>query len=1377
MDEGPPGAEGYEDDSVTVKPNKKPVEDSCTKAEQEFVEHLNSLKIKLEDGEARPMVERRGRDVSGKWIYLCFPCGAMCSGESVLQTHISGKKHKTKLALRSVWPNSIYDDHPYNQQGKEAKSGTASEKVLQKMAEEVDLHNKPPSALEVKYNKYRDQRCHIQDTVDQVKTPLLGLEYLIEHPPEQAHYEPSYICVLCSKQGHPRTIMNHMTCFWHRCNYLARHFPKASGLLAPYRSQNKYREGVYVIMNRLSQRIEGKYGRMRPVNIDKDEYDKHKELIHQWIFKSHHYSEQPGCTFEEVVDADLITSLHESNDKGRTEAAEKDKDPSPPTVAAPTKPNYRRRDRRNSDELSDISDDDNARRALHERDHRRDRHEPRRDTRFRPYDNRRRPEDDTAFRSRFALRNPPDAKEKPNQYEKRPPNYEHKTKMALSLKETAEKSAVKTLAYHEKNPEKHPLYPEEWKKFWNRRYKEIQAEGKDPSKHDFKPEWIVFWTTRMKELHEEELRANVQEIYRKLCLTPPPTTTRRASPERAKPPEARPRSRPRGYSRERRRSPEPRRRSPEPRRRSPEHRRRSPPDMRREMRRSPEYRRHSPLRHLRTRSRSPIPRARSPPRMHINLDSLRRSRSPLSRRDEASRNRSPAPQHHHGPSSQTVMISDDELKPDDNLSPWNSDNDIDSLGSLPDARSPMPPRSHTGSVQSSRASRSRQFPSYQGGGRGADPKDLGPAENVVATLRLLVALEDYLGSLGPKIVDLMTEALKMEKDSPNSSEELLERESAVVLIETAKEKLKGAMQAGLVPPQAQAALRNAVVRAASTLHEADNRAKKKQQQQASSKPASGPAVSVAGVGAVDRAQIAQQMAAALIAQGKTDVSSEELQQLVDAVVGMAEAKKREAEVKAKQEARAVADMTSRPPAPAPAPSPAIKQASASASALQMLQSAYDENDKRSEKEDVPDAMDGLSDSDLETLLKNFNELSAEEQHSLIAYLKKLEAREPQRVERLRQYVSAAATSTPAVQEAPPPPKKEEPKLVTIESDDDDYTVEDVFKSVTQKVKEDQIRQEMEIVKKSLEETAAEPEPVHLKPVVDLTDTSSAAGLFALVQASIASSSAQTPQDAVASVSANMPRSFGDAPEPIAGNNQAPQGSFNNQGPQGSFNNQGPQGSFNNQGPQGSFNNQGPQGSFNNQGSFGEQDSFGNQGPPGTFGNQGQRFPNQNNFAGPNQGNFGGPNQGNFGAPTQNNFGPNQGNFGGPNQGNFGGPNQSNFSGPPRNFGGPNQGNFGGNIEGSNQSNFGGPKQGNIGGNRNFSPWEKDNINAGLGSFTPPGQDFNQGPRGANINGRMPNNFGNQGNFQGNNFQGNNNFRGRGGGGGRGNFRGRGRGYF
>lgn len=41
--------------------------------------------------------------------------------------------------------------------------------------------------------------------------------------------------------------------------------------------------------------------------------------------------------------------------------------------------------------------------------------------------------------------------------------------------ELAMKDLDKTRNEHEKNPENHPLYPEEWKLFWNRRYKELQA--------------------------------------------------------------------------------------------------------------------------------------------------------------------------------------------------------------------------------------------------------------------------------------------------------------------------------------------------------------------------------------------------------------------------------------------------------------------------------------------------------------------------------------------------------------------------------------------------------------------------------------------------------------------------------------------------------------------------------------------------------------------------------------------------------------------------------------------------------------------------------------------------------------------------------------
>lgn len=40
-----------------------------------------------------------------------------------------------------------------------------------------------------------------------------------------------------------------------------------------------------------------------------------------------------------------------------------------------------------------------------------------------------------------------------------------------------EKELLEVLTQHEKSPEKHPQYPEEWKLFWNRRYKVINLEG------------------------------------------------------------------------------------------------------------------------------------------------------------------------------------------------------------------------------------------------------------------------------------------------------------------------------------------------------------------------------------------------------------------------------------------------------------------------------------------------------------------------------------------------------------------------------------------------------------------------------------------------------------------------------------------------------------------------------------------------------------------------------------------------------------------------------------------------------------------------------------------------------------------------------------
>ena len=161
----------------------------------------------------------------------------------------------------------------------------------------------------------------------------------------------------------------------------------------------------------------------------------------------------------------------------------------------------------------------------------------------------------------------------------------------------------------------------------------------------------------------------------------------------------------------------------------------------------------------------------------------------------------------------------------------------------------------------------------------------------------------------------------------------------------------------------------------------------------------------------------------------------------------------------------------------------------------------------------------LTEDDLKMLLQNFKDLSTEEQHGLIVYLKKLEATDMDRVEKLRKFVNlgppagapagapggapapaGAPASQSAAQAAPPKqaemkaaaaaaPRSEAgslspfslrlggtnptrdndakraqedalvAKLMDLDDSDDDYTFEDVYAAASQKVKEKMAEEE------------------------------------------------------------------------------------------------------------------------------------------------------------------------------------------------------------------------------------------------------------------------------------------------------------------------------
>lgn len=53
-------------------------------------------------------------------------------------------------------------------------------------------------------------------------------------------------------------------------------------------------------------------------------------------------------------------------------------------------------------------------------------------------------------------------------------------------------------------PEEHPRYGTEWTEFWERRYQEVEKEGKDPDTHNYVAEWKDYWSKRLNSLLQEE---------------------------------------------------------------------------------------------------------------------------------------------------------------------------------------------------------------------------------------------------------------------------------------------------------------------------------------------------------------------------------------------------------------------------------------------------------------------------------------------------------------------------------------------------------------------------------------------------------------------------------------------------------------------------------------------------------------------------------------------------------------------------------------------------------------------------------------------------------------------------------------------------------
>ncbi|XP_043657860.1 uncharacterized protein CG7065 [Drosophila teissieri] len=858
--------------------------------------------------------------------------------------------------------------------------------------------------------------------------PLIGTEYTIElHEPVQLR--PDYFCVLCQTCTDARTVFVHWTSQAHRTKYLQTHFQKAYNELQKLKRTPNSSGDLVIATGNLVKCIEKHFGRSRNLmTATGEDFRRFRAKICSQVRDSFHFDECAGPDFSD--DAQRVIRELKSDDSIKISLKMNDD--------GPGDGNDQHVDG-NIIALDAISSDDESFGG---------------------------PTAPVVQMSKGLLRKKnqlaEDASGRGKNRSPPPPGGVNKTQHLPTPKELSiQASLIAQERYkwekfrcmlelqlkqlrdetetYESNPEKHPDYPDEWKQFWNRRYKQLQEEKKcDPNQYDYKPEWISYWKDRRIELFNISVNKIKKDLKEKFKLGDEDEEKTKELMERYKIRVASPREVPAPTNAANRRKPNFRSNRPiggtggapeavidisDDEAESPPSRGRGSYN-RRSLSHSLSPKRgggggRRPLR--RSRSRSPRRNYRRPTsRSRSRSRSLRRrSRSPPFYRGRG-----------HGPPSRERAMSPGSRDYGDRRSLERDRERERSSEYYP--RNEGYARASRGyeHVETFRVLDSRVYPEYNmtkvrsispavssiKEKEPSEPVEEGPL-TVVSVLRMLSAVEEHLGSLGPKALNLLSKALAMEMVQPNAAEDLLLNDDNCVFLETTKEKLKGILIAEVLDdPQKVRVVKKLITNIAAVIFQANAKGstdvvEAKVKANANPAPIQLP---------FDRNVVAPKLANALVLKGYYDVTTGDMNNLLHLLTLLVKTDKQRRQVDKNnsltfEEIKAKLGLQNEP-------SPDNMGID-----LDELMKEVEHQLNKESVDVVPAApgaaakvqadaaggssgMESLTDSDLQTLLQNFKFLSNEEQVHLIGHLRKLEVQEPSRVERLRKYVNLAELS-------------------------------------------------------------------------------------------------------------------------------------------------------------------------------------------------------------------------------------------------------------------------------------------------------------------------------------------------------------------------------
>ncbi|XP_002016757.2 uncharacterized protein LOC6591633 [Drosophila persimilis] len=172
--------------------------------------------------------------------------------------------------------------------------------------------------------------------------------------------------------------------------------------------------------------------------------------------------------------------------------------------------------------------------------------------------------------------------------------------------------------------------------------------------------------------------------------------------------------------------------------------------------------------------------------------------------------------------------------------------------------------------------------------------------NIIHVLRLLTALEEFLGSLGPFITEMLTKALQAQKADPDNIHNLLLTSENCAILETTKEKFTGILISKIYDPAKERAIKKAindteallknVEKSISTINSnskgnSAHQITEKMDNQMGNKDLFNVQTPI------DKRELAAKLASSLISQGKTSINRDELQKILH-VYSLIEKKKR-----------------------------------------------------------------------------------------------------------------------------------------------------------------------------------------------------------------------------------------------------------------------------------------------------------------------------------------------------------------------------------------------------------------------------------------------------------------------------------------------------